>query len=213
MNSVEVRRAYDRVAAEYHERLGRELDDKPFDRTWLERFAERVRGAERVVEVGCGDGHVAAHLANMGVEIVGVDLSPGMIEVARSAYPEVDFEVGDLLNQSFGDGEVDALISFYSIVNLTSGDCSTAFTEFARVLRKGGLLNLAFHIGEERIREDNWWETGAELDFFLHPVGRIRSQLMESGFSIERFEQRSPYDESVEVQTTRAYFLAQRPVS
>lgn len=214
MNRDEVRAAYDIVADRYHARFADELARKPFDCAWLDAFAADVmrecgdaRGL-RVVEVGCGDGHVAAYLAARGVVVDGLDLSPGMVNVARRAYSQLTFHVGDVLALPLDDASLDAIVAFYSIVNLDARDCRGAFDEFARVSRPGALVTLAFHVGEERLRVENWWETNASLDFHLHPLERVCSQLCEAGFDVLRREEREPYAPDVEAQTQRGYVLA-----
>jgi ubiquinone/menaquinone biosynthesis C-methylase UbiE len=208
MNTDEVRHAYDTVAGEYHTRFADELARKPFDRAWLDRFAVDVGSNGRVVEVGCGDGHVAAYLAARGLSVEGLDLSNEMVLVAKRAYPTLRFSVGDVRALLFDDGSVDAIVAFYSIVNLEACDCLDAFGEFARVLQAGGLVTLAFHIGDERLRMENWWETTASLDFHLHPLERVREQLCQTGFDILRCEERGPYAPDVEAQTQRGYIVA-----
>ncbi len=79
------RAAYDTVAADYAEVFRDNLASMPFDRAMLGVFAELVQGdgGGRVGDLGCGPGRVTSHLAQMGVDAFGIDLSPGMIEVAR----------------------------------------------------------------------------------------------------------------------------------
>jgi ubiquinone/menaquinone biosynthesis C-methylase UbiE len=212
MNSHEVRRAYDVVADQYHTRFADELAHKPFDRAWLDRFAaERIHDA-RVVEIGCGDGHVAAYLAERGLRVEGVDLSPEMIRVAQRGYPHLPFCVGDALALPFDDASLDAIVAFYSIVNLDADDCLAAFREFARVLRAGGVATLAFHIGDEMLRVESWWGTTASLDFYLHPLERVCGQLRAAGFEVLRCEEREPYAPEVEAQTRRGYLLVRAPL-
>lgn len=208
MDIDEVRRAYDTVAREYHMRFAGELAHKPFDRAWLDRFADGCTRGDRVVEVGCGDGHVAAYLANRGLRVDGLDLSPAMVAVARNAYPTLTFASGNLLALPLADASVDAIVSFYSIVNLTPDDCAVAFAEFRRVLRPNGRVTVAFHDGHEKMRIENWWETNASLDFHLHPIEKICEQLREAAFEIVTCEMREPYAANVEAQTRRGYVLA-----
>ncbi len=210
MNSDEVRRAYDIVAGQYHTRFANELVHKPFDRMWLDRFAASLQSDARVLEVGCGDGHVGAYLAARGARVEGLDLSFEMVRVARRAYPNLGFCVGDALALPYATASIDAIVAFYSIVNLTAWDCRVAFAEFARVLRGDGLTTLAFHIGDERLLVDNWWETTASLDFHLHPLERICGQLADAGFEVVLCEHRGPYAPEVEAQTRRGYVVARR---
>ena len=211
MNTDEVRRAYDTVASEYHVRFADELARKPFDRAWLDRFAIEVAADGRVVEVGCGDGHVAAYLEKRGLRVQGLDLSPEMTRVASRAYPQLSFCVGDVRSLPFDAGCLHAIVAFYSIVNLDAHDCAVAFREFRRVLRAGSRVMLAFHLGDERLRVENWWDTSASLDFHLHPLERVCGQLREAGFEIARSEERGPYATDVEAQTRRGYVDA-RPL-
>lgn len=79
------RESYDTVAADYAALLKDELANSPFERAMLGVFAERVlaAGGGRVADLGCGPGRVTGHLASLGLDICGVDLSPEMIAVAR----------------------------------------------------------------------------------------------------------------------------------
>ncbi|MBM3218880.1 MAG: hypothetical protein FJZ38_09390 [Candidatus Rokubacteria bacterium] len=60
--------SYDAIADEYAQQYFDELDGKPFDRAWLDRFAESVKGRGRVCDLGCGPGQIARYLAARGVD-------------------------------------------------------------------------------------------------------------------------------------------------
>jgi len=53
---------------------------------------------ERVLDVGCGTGHLTALIADRGAETVGIDVSPAMIEQARMNFPKLEFQVADALD-------------------------------------------------------------------------------------------------------------------
>lgn len=59
----------------------------------------------RVLDAGCGTGRVAARLAQLGYDVVGCDVDPKMIAVARQEWPALDWRIADLaelrLNQQF----------------------------------------------------------------------------------------------------------------
>jgi SAM-dependent methyltransferase len=79
---TKTRASFDAVAADYAARFADELAGRPLDRALLAAFAECVP-AGPVADVGCGPGHVTAHLASLGLEVCGIDLSPGMVEEGR----------------------------------------------------------------------------------------------------------------------------------
>src|ERR1700739_4422514 len=68
------------------------------------------RAAERILDLGCGTGHLAARIAESGAEVTGVDQSAEMVAAARVAYPNLKFEVADARQLSFRD-EFDAVFS------------------------------------------------------------------------------------------------------
>ncbi|MFE9404030.1 class I SAM-dependent methyltransferase [Streptomyces sp. NPDC006530] len=46
--------------------------------------------------MGCGTGRITAHLRELGLDVFGIDLSPGMVEVARRDHPGLRFDVGSM---------------------------------------------------------------------------------------------------------------------
>ena len=81
----------------------------------LADFADRVDGP--VADVGCGTGRLTAYLDGLGIDVVGIDLSPGMIAVARRAYPALRFEVGSMTALDLPDGGVAGVLAWYSIIH------------------------------------------------------------------------------------------------
>src|SRR3954468_19616023 len=90
------REAYDAAAETYARLFQDSLRDSPLDRAILAAFAElaRTAGDGRIADLGCGPGHITAHLRDLGLTAFGVDASPTMIELARRAHPELRFELG-----------------------------------------------------------------------------------------------------------------------
>lgn len=203
-------RSYDRVAAEYAAQLAGELAHKPFDREWLDRFAARVCGHGPVCDVGCGPGHVAAYLHARGVDVLGVDISPGMVEVARRLHPEIVFRTGDMCALDVEDGAWAGIVAFYAIVHLQLVDVTPALRELRRVLQPEGLLFLAFHVGSEVVHRDELFGQPVQLDFRLFEQRDIEAALADAGFDLLESVVRPPYPD-VEYPSHRAYILAQVP--
>jgi SAM-dependent methyltransferase len=193
--------SYDRVADEYPRRIYHELEAKPFDREILRYFADAVRGRGVVCDMGCGPGHVANFPQSLGTNVFGLDISRGMVEQARRLNPGVVFDVGDILSLDLSDGRLAGIVAFYAIVNITSQRIPRIF----RVLQAGGLLLLAFHIGDEAPHYDKLWGRPVSLDFFYFQPSEIRHLLEAAGFTIEEIVEREPYAPDVEHQSRRAY--------
>jgi SAM-dependent methyltransferase len=203
--------SYDRIAEEYTARIAGELDHKPMDRMVLDDFAARVKGSGRVCDLGCGPGHVARYLHDRGVDIFGIDLSPGMLEQARKLNPAIEFRQGNMLALDVEDGTWAAIVAFYSIVHIPRADILPAFREMFRALKPGGLLFVAFHIGIEVLREENLWGHPVSLDVVFYARKEVERYLGLAGFVIEDSLERDPYAPEVEYQSRRAYIRAYKP--
>ncbi len=206
--TVDTAGSYDLIAAEYSRRIAHELDGKPLDRALLDRFAERLRGRGIVCDLGCGPGHVARFLAERELDVIGVDLSPGMVAQATALNPGIPFGVGDMLALDVDDGAWAGIVAFYSIIHIPREQVVLALGEMRRVLTPGGALLLAFHIGNETLHVDEMWANAVALDFAFFEPAEMVGYLEQSGYLVEEVIERDPYAPDVEHQSRRAYILA-----
>jgi SAM-dependent methyltransferase len=212
-----VRVSYDSVTDAYVDRVHDELIHKPLDRALLTAFAEQalaVFGAgASICDAGCGPGHVGAFLADHGLSVTGIDLSPAMIERARALHPNVTFEVGTMTALDAGDGRWQGLIAFYSLIHLTSDDeLRAALREFHRTLVDGGFLLVAVHLGEHgdaTVHADDMLGVSVDMEFRFFGAEQLAAEIAAAGFAVVAQLVRSPYPD-VEVQTSRMYVLARR---
>jgi arsenite methyltransferase len=115
---------------------------------------------DRVLDVGSGcgfDSYVASLLVGERGRVVGLDLTPEMVDVARHAsrswrFDNVEFREGSVEELPFSDGDFDLVIS-NGVLNLVP-DKDAAFRELARVLRPGGRFVVADVLVDETIPED-----------------------------------------------------------
>src|SRR3954469_6433202 len=77
---------------------------------WRRRAADlaAVGPGKRALDVATGTGDLALELAGRGVDVVGMDFSERMLELARAKGPKIRFEEGNALELSYADGEFDA---------------------------------------------------------------------------------------------------------
>ncbi len=99
-----------------------------------------LRGAS-VLDYGCGGGDFSLRLASRGAHVVGVDISPKLVEQARAAASKAEFNasprfiVGDAHHTPFNDSSFDYVFGNGALHHL---DLDKAYTEIARVLKPGG---------------------------------------------------------------------------
>lgn len=131
---------------------------------------QRPRDGDRVLDAGCGcgfDSFVASVLAGAGGSVVGVDLTPEMLEVARrglASWPlrNMQFTEASVEDLPFEDAAFDLVIS-NGALNLVPHK-ATAFQELGRVLRPGGRFVAADLLVDETIPEDILAEKDAWSD-------------------------------------------------
>src|SRR5689334_14151199 len=129
-----LRDSYDQVAEEYITRFFHELEHKPLDRELLDRFALEVRGLGPACDMGCGPGHVANYLHKRGIEVLGIDLSPRMVELARQLSPDIEFRQGNMSSLNVDDEAWGGIVAFYSIIHIPREKVIHVLQEFRRVL-------------------------------------------------------------------------------
>ena len=141
-----VRTAYDAIAPVYADLFKDTLDDRPTERALLAAFAELIRRgpAGIVADLGCGPGHIAAHLHGLGLSVFGVDQSAEMLTIGRTRYPGVRFALSSITRLGLADGSCCGVISRSSVIHLPPELLPTALAEIARVLAPGGWLLISF---------------------------------------------------------------------
>jgi SAM-dependent methyltransferase len=205
-----LRDSYDALAAEHADVVSAALDDRPLDRALLATFAELVRagGNARVADVGCGAGRVTGLLSGLGLDASGIDLSPGMVALARRTYPQLRFEEGSMLALDLPAAALGGLLAFYSIIHIPWAQRPQLFAEFGRVLAPGGVLMLVFQIGDERRHRSEFLGTPISVNWYRQQPADVANLLREAGFEMWVTAVREPEGSE---KTTQGYVLARKP--
>ncbi|MBM7773665.1 SAM-dependent methyltransferase [Actinokineospora baliensis] len=206
---ADTRRSYDTVAGSYADQLRGAIGGDPYLRAALAVFAERVlaAGGGPVADVGCGPGHVTAYLRGLGIDAFGIDLSPGMVDVARRGYPGVRFEVGSMTNLDLPDASVVGVLAWWSLIHIPDDEVPGVFAHFRRVLRPGGPLQVGFHVGDTtRLKTEGYGGHPMAVHVHRRQPDEVASWLRDAGFEVEARWLCDP-DELV----PQAFLFARRP--
>lgn len=196
---TDTRASYDTVAHSYADHVRESLGKEPYLRAALRLFADLVAaaGGGPVADVGCGPGHVTAHLQELGLDIFGIDLSPAMIELARREHPGLRFDVGSMTDLNVADASVAGLLAFWSLVHVPDRALPGVFGHFRRVLRPGGTLLVGFHVGDtSRLKTEGYGGHPMKVYVYRRQPAQMAAWLREAGFAVEAHTLLSP-DESV----------------
>jgi SAM-dependent methyltransferase len=216
MSGERIRASYDAVATTYHAQFADELDHKPLERGLLDAFCELSPNGT-IADIGCGPGHITRLLAERRSDVIGMDLSPGMIAIAKKNNPRLRFAVASMLRLPVPDDSWAGVAAIYSVIHLNPGERSHAFAEFARTLAPGGLLLVSFHVDAPGFApgEVNHVHTflGHDVDmdgYFLDP-SVVTTDLVANGFRVQARLDREPIA-GIEFASRRCYILARRAV-
>jgi demethylmenaquinone methyltransferase/2-methoxy-6-polyprenyl-1,4-benzoquinol methylase len=133
---AQVRAMFDRIARVYD--LMNSVMTVGMHHRWRRRAADlaAVGPGDRALDVATGTGDLALELRSRGAEVVGMDFSERMLELAREKAPDVSFEQGNALELAYADGEFDAATVGFGARNFS--DLRRGLAEMARVVRPGG---------------------------------------------------------------------------
>ncbi|MFC4437714.1 MULTISPECIES: class I SAM-dependent methyltransferase [Natrialbaceae] len=219
------REAYDRLAAGYD----REGETKPAN-AYLERPATLslvpdVAG-DRILDAGCGAGHLTAELADRGASVVGVDVSEAMLAYARDRQPSASFVRADLgTGLPFADREFDGIASSLAFHYLREWE--PLFRKLRRILRPRGWLVFSvqhphadfveyddarnYH---ERERVSATWEsfgTTVDVPAYRRPLSAMVDPALDAGFRLDRLVEPTPTDAYKRVDSERYEYESTNP--
>ncbi|WP_039907204.1 class I SAM-dependent methyltransferase [Micromonospora lupini] len=185
---ADTRTSYDTVAVSYAHLVRDFLEQAPYERGALAVFADLVRaaGGGPVADVGCGPGRITAHLNELGVDAFGIDLSPGMIAVARRDHPALRFEVGSMTDLDLPDGSVAGLVAWYSLIHIPDERLGQVLAHFRRVVRPGGPLLVGYHVGDETtFKTEGYGGHPMKLHVHRRRPAQVATWLRDNGFAVE----------------------------
>ncbi len=186
---------YDNSAEKYHKNFKNEMEEKEFDRLFLDNFSDLLPKHSLICDAGCGpSGHIGKYLFDKGHKIKGIDISPKCIQIARDYNPELDFEVMDLSKMNFADNSFDAIISFYSITYTPKKYLDLIISEFHRVLKPNGIVLIVVKKGCLDSIDNNYWDEDKPVHYCLFQEDEMKELLLMNKFKSVTIETRLPYD-------------------
>lgn len=141
----QVTAAYNGIARQYQEAYA-ETDE--FDLKYVDFFSRLLHG-RRVVDLGCGIGTIAAYLTQKGFEVIGIDNSGKMLDVARSHYPENQFMQMNIMNMPTDFGRFDGIVLSYVVNHFNQEMLNNLKSIVDELLFDDGVVYISAHLGNE----------------------------------------------------------------
>ena len=145
-----------------------------------------------LLDVGCGSGLAMVIAGERGAVPAGIDISPGLLGVARERLPQADLREGDMEQLPFADASFDAVIGINAFQ--FAGDPRRALQEAARVLRPGGRLVASLFAAPERSQGTVVHEAmstlippdraGDHAPYALSAPGNLEAAMSDAGLTV-----------------------------
>ncbi len=169
---------YDKIAEDY----AASFKEKPEERELILDFLASLPEHPAVLDAGCGNSDYFPLFHEHKVDYTGIDLSEGMIEVARRHHPQGRFLVRDMRETDFPPGDFDGVFCFYALIHLNDHEIIRTLASFSRLLKPGGKILASFQEGEGEVYEKSPYLAEGRIYLNLLSEDEIRAMLEQTGF-------------------------------
>lgn len=186
-----VREYYDRMAADWAERWYADASMLPL----LQAFLAGLPEHPRVLDLCCGAGYESMRLASLGAQVVGLDLSGESIRIARERNPQLEFHIGDMLEDYTALGPLDGVACIAGLVHLPQDLLALALRRMAEAMKPGGRALIVVRDGTGRLSlQSDVVIDGERYDraFYAH----TREEMADAAAGLLHFEREIPGDET-----------------
>jgi ubiquinone/menaquinone biosynthesis C-methylase UbiE len=200
-----VREGYDRIA----ERYGRwgPGDDRGVKAKYIQLVRTLVPPGGRLLDLGCGTGGLVTWRLAEEFEVIGVDISPRSVAIAKTAVPAARFVVGDMSTVAFRDQVFAAVTAFFSLIHVPRREHRDVLASVHGWLSAGGLFVATMGAGpggegvDQFLGTPMYWSSwDAETNLQL---------VVDAGFEIISAVEETEDEENVPV--THLWVVAKRP--
>lgn len=164
-----------------------EHSQNPFQNARVENLGALLPAGSSVLDLGCGTGVPTARiLTGAGHRVLGVDVSAGMLRLAREQVPAAEFRHANILDLPADLGPFDAVTSFFALLMLSRADIGTVLRRVTGWLRPGGY----FAVGMVNFDGDSvpLEFLGVPVSISGYPEAEWKDQLQEAGLTVLEIE-------------------------
>lgn len=138
----------------------------------------------KILDVGCGPGNISKYLLSRrsDYDVLGIDVAPNMIELAKRNNPTANFELMDCREIDTIKSKFNAIVGGFCLPYLSQSDTEKFIIGCYNLLNQNGIIYLSFVEGEPNQSEFQTSSTGNRVFFYFHDINSIKQQLTKVGF-------------------------------
>jgi SAM-dependent methyltransferase len=170
---------YDAVADSFAKQA---LDHVPLEQR--KHFVSLLPKSGKILDVGCGSGRDSSYFSDLGFQVIGVDLSEKLLEIARINDPKTTFICADIRHLFFENVLFDGLWSCASLLHIKHNEVLETLRSWQRLLKTAGILFIHVKKGEGEIEKEEPSVPGVKRLYSLFSKDQLISYCERSGFTV-----------------------------
>lgn len=180
-----------RKTAETYDKIASVYSNTRVAHFWVDEFDffKSIIDGKKVIDMGCGEGRDAIIFTKNGFDYTGIDISSGMLKIAKERVKSGVFQQADFSETDFPNGTFDGFWAAASFIHVPKDDIRSVLQEARRVTKAGGVGFISMKektgIDEGMITDEKYG--GASRYFSFYTQDEFRKILEENGFSILKF--------------------------
>lgn len=168
---------YNEVADQYAKKIANLLPKKRLD-----NFINKLSKSPKVLEIGSAAGRDTKYLYENGVDVVGIDLSENLVQIAKKSHPQITFQVCDMRKLPFKNSYFDGVWANAVFHHLDKSEMESTLQEWSRVLKDDGIIQLSTKMGEGNWQGKDSLSVGQEREFTLLMPEELESMFKKINF-------------------------------
>jgi ubiquinone/menaquinone biosynthesis C-methylase UbiE len=150
-------------------------------------IVDRLAPGARVLDIGCGTGVPSAGmLTECGIDVVGIDISAEMLQLARRNVPSARFVSMDALQLDSSLGDFDAAVAFFSLLMLRRADIRLVLRRVRSILRPGGYFAVGMVEGDFDYAPQVF--LGQQVSVTAYPRAELEQVLAAEGMDVREVD-------------------------
>ncbi len=201
-DEAQIRSAYTHVQKSYNDFALQETS-KP----WWDAFLAELQDGYLILDLGCGSGIPTRYLASKGMRVIGIDISPEMISLAKKQVPGVPFICADMETQWPKD-TFDGICVFFSLLHLPKEKAVRLLLKIYHWLKPGGMFVITVVEGTTEGLCEDFMGEGVPVYLSYYTKEELMFSLRTIGFSV--VAARDLYVKTENFEETELFVLAKK---